>query len=64
MASFPPDRRFEIGNDYNATYSLTIANCTVNGFAEGKNTGSKLWANKNNMDAEHLSVTIDGTKVQ
>ena len=54
----------EIGNDYNATYSLTIANCTVNGFAEGKNTGSILWANKNSMDAEHLSVTIDGTKVQ
>ena len=54
----------EIGNDYNATYSLTIANCTVNGFAEGKNTGSKLWANKNSMDAAHLSVTIDGTKVQ
>ena len=54
----------EIGNDYNATYSLTIANCTVNGFAEGKNTGSKLWANKNSMDAEHLSVTIDETKVQ
>ncbi len=54
----------EIGNDYNATYSLTIANCTVNGFAVGKNTGSKLWANKNNMDAAHLSVTIDGTKVQ
>ena len=54
----------EIGNDYNATYSLTITNCTVNGFAEGKNTGSKLWANKNNMDTEHLSVTIDGTKVQ
>ena len=54
----------EIGNDYNATYSLTITNCTVNGFAEGKNTGSKLWANKNIMDAEHLSVTIDGSKVQ
>ena len=54
----------EIGNDYNATYSLTIANCTVNGFAEGKNTGSKLWANKNNMDAAHLFVTIDGSKVQ
>ena len=54
----------EIGNDYNATYSLTIANCTVNGFAEGKNTGSKLWANKNSMDAGHLSVTIDGSKVQ
>ena len=54
----------EIGNDYHATYSLTIANCTVNGFAEGKNTGSILWANKNSMDAGHLSVTIDGTKVQ
>ena len=54
----------EIGNDYNATYSLTIANCKVNGFAEGKNTGSKYWANKNSMDAEHLSVTIDGAKVQ
>ena len=54
----------EIGNDYNATYSLTIAKCEVNGFAEGQNTGSKYWANKNSMDAEHLSVTIDGTKVQ
>ena len=54
----------EIGNDYNATYSLTITNCTVNGFAEGKNTGSKYWANKDSMDAEYLSVTIDGTKVQ
>lgn len=53
----------EIGNDYNATYSLTVTNATVNGFANGTNTGSKLWANKNSMDAEHLSVTIDGTKV-
>lgn len=54
----------EIGNDYNATYSLTITKCEVNGFADGKNTGSKYWANKNSMDAEHLSVTIDGTQVQ
>ncbi len=54
----------EVGNDYNATYSLTITNCTVNGFADGKNTGNKLWANKNSMDAAHLSVTIDGTKIQ
>lgn len=54
----------EIGNDYNATYTLTINNITVNGFADGKNTGSKVWANKNSMDAEHLTVTIDGTKVQ
>ena len=54
----------EIGNDYNATYTLTVKNATVNGFADGKNTGSKLWANKNSMDAEHLTVTIDGSKVQ
>ena len=54
----------EIGNDYNATYTLTVNNATVNGFADGKNTGSKLWANKNSMDAAHLSVTIDGNKVQ
>lgn len=54
----------EIGNDYKATYSLTITKCVVNGFAEGKNTSSKYWANKNSMDAEHLSVTIDGVKIQ
>ena len=54
----------EIGNDYNATYTLTVNNATVNGFANGLNTGSKLWANKNSMDAAHLTVTIDGTKVQ
>lgn len=54
----------EIGNDYNATYNLTISDCVINGFAEGKNTGSKTWANKNSMDAAHLSVTIDGVKIQ
>ena len=54
----------EIGNDYNATYTLTVNNATVNGFAAGKNTDSTLWANKNSMDAAHLTVTIDGTKVQ
>ena len=54
----------EIGNDYNATYTLTVNKITVNGFAAGKNTGSKVWANKNSMNAEHLTVTINGTKVQ
>ena len=54
----------EIGNDYNATYTLTVNNATVNGFAAGKNTGSTLWANKNSMDAAHLTVIIDGVKVQ
>lgn len=53
----------EIGNDYHATYVLNMSECTVNGFADGKNTGSKVWANKDSMDAEHLSVTIDGVKV-
>ena len=54
----------EIGNDYNATYTLTVNNATVNGFAAGQNTSSTLWANKNSMDAAHLTVTIDGTQVQ
>ena len=54
----------EVGNDYGSTYTLTINKATVNGFAEGKNTGSKLWANKNSMDAAHLTVTIDGKKIQ
>ena len=53
----------EIGNDYDATYTLTVNKATVNGFADGKNTGSKLWANKNSMDAAHLTVIIDGNKV-
>ena len=53
----------EIGNDYNATYTLTVNNATVNGFAPGKNTDSKLWANKNNMDAGHLTVTVNGVQV-
>ena len=47
-----------------STYTLTINGITVNGFANGQNTGPKLWANKNSMDATHLSVTIDGTKIQ
>lgn len=54
----------EVGNDYNATYNLVVNKATVKGFADGKNTGSTLWANKNSMDAAHLSVTIDGKKVQ
>ena len=54
----------ETGAGYGATYTLTVTNATVNGFAAGQNTGSKLWANKNSMDAAHLTVTIDGTKVQ
>ena len=56
----------ETGNDYNATYTVTVNNVTVNGFAingNGTNTGTTLWANKNSMDKDHLSVTVDGKKV-
>ena len=48
-------------------FTVVINNSKVEtGFAinkEGTNTGSKLWANKNSMDAAHLSVTIDKVKV-
>lgn len=53
----------ETGNDYGATYELFVNNITVNGFANGKNTNSKIWANKNSMDADHLNVVIDGVDV-
>lgn len=44
-------------------YTIVVNNATVNGFAvntTGINTDSKLWANKNSMDADHLTVIIDG----
>lgn len=56
----------EIGNDYNATYVLTVDNVEVNGFAVnpvGTSTGSNIWANKDNMDKDHLHVTINGVLV-
>ena len=45
-------------------FTVVINNITVNGHAKGQNTDSAIWANKNSMDAAHLTVTIDGTKVQ
>ena len=46
-------------------FTVVINGSTVaSGFAAGQNTGSTLWANKNRMDAAHLTVTIDGTQVQ
>ena len=56
----------EIGNDYNATYELIVNNTNVNGFEQNSHgipTGTTLWSNKNSMDKDHLSVTVDGTKV-
>ena len=56
----------ETGNDYGATYELTVNNVTVNGFAvnpEGISTGTSIWANKKSMDRDHLNVVIDGVDV-
>ena len=55
----------ETGNTYgaNATYNVTITDCQFNGFAEGKNTNSTIWANKNSISADLLNITIDGTEV-
>ena len=45
-------------------FTVVINGSTVaSGFAAGQNTGSKLWANKNSMDAAHLTVTIDENRV-
>lgn len=56
----------EIGNDYDSSYKLVVNNTVVKGFAinpNGINTGTTLWANKNSMTPDKLSVTVDGTKV-
>ncbi len=54
-------------NQNSNKYNLVLSNNVVNGFAinpKGTNTNSTLWANKNSMDADHLTVTIDGNKIQ
>lgn len=56
----------EIGNDYGKSYTLVVNNTAVNGYEindKGINTGTTLWANKNSMGTDKLSVTIDGVKV-
>ncbi len=56
----------EIGDDYGSSYVLIVNKTAVNGFAineEGYNTNSTLWANKNSMGTDNLSVTVDGEKV-
>lgn len=55
----------EIG-DYGSSYELIVNNTTVNGYEineTGINTGTTLWANKNSMGTDKLSVTVDGVKV-
>lgn len=43
----------------NPTYNVTVSNTQVIGYAEGINTGSTLWGNKNSMPDERLNVTVD-----
>lgn len=53
----------EIGNDYGKSYTLTVNNTTVNGYEindKGIVTGTTLWANKNSMKSDKLTVIIDG----
>lgn len=56
----------EIGNDYDKSYTVVVNNTIVNGYEindKGINTGTTLWANKNSMGTDKLSVTVDGVKV-
>ena len=56
----------EIGNDYGTSYTLVVNNTVVNGYEinnNGINTGTTLWANKNSMGQDKLSVTVDGARV-
>lgn len=57
----------EVGNDYNATYTLTVNNTTVNGYEindKGIYTGTTVYGNKSSMDEEHLKVKVDGVDVR
>lgn len=56
----------EIGNDYGVAYTLTVSETTVNGFdvnPTGVCTYTTLWANKNSMTGDKLSVKVDGIEV-
>lgn len=56
----------EIGNDYGKSYTLVVNNTAVNGYEindKGIGTGTTLWANKNSMGKDKLSVTVDGKRV-
>lgn len=61
----------ETGDDYNQSYTLTVTNITVNGFSSNANatkpnnipTNTNIWSNKDGMDANHLTVIIDGQRV-
>lgn len=53
----------ETGNDYDATYTIHINNCKVNGFDVNSVSGSNVWGNKDSMTADKLNVIIDNVDV-
>lgn len=53
----------ETGNDYEATYTIHINNCKVNGFDVNSVSGSNVWGNKDSMAADKLNVIIDNVDV-
>ena len=53
----------ETGNDYDATYTININKCTVNGFDVNSVSGSNVWGNKNSMTRDKLNVIIDNIEV-
>ena len=53
----------ETGNDYDATYTIRINNCKVNGFDVNSVSGSNVWGNKDSMTADKLNVIIDNVDV-
>ena len=53
----------ETGNDYDATYTININKCTVNGFDVNSVSGSKVWGNKDSMTRDKLNVIIENVEV-
>ena len=56
----------EIGDDYGSSYELIVNNTVVNGYEindEGIITNTTLWANKDSMGEDKLSVTVDDVEV-
>ncbi len=61
-----PKAAVEVGKSpqsADTTYKLTIKNCKTEGFEENK-SDSPLWGNKDSMDAEHLTGTVDGVSIE
>ena len=60
------DEKAAIEADNYGVKTLILNNCTVDGFGYNPNgtpSNSKLWANKQDLSTDRLSVTVDGEKV-